>query len=203
MTGYWPFWAGGLALAGVMLVHWVAVRRTMSVSSRFTALVDRLRWGDPAPVDAMTAEELRDALLEATRAEAGAGAAAVAPSPALPAAPGATALRPAQGTATHVLFLSGLVAGGFLGALAGGTFGVTALVRGEGLPALTGGSSAGQAAVLLLGGALVGFGTRMAGGCTSGHGLCGVSRLQPGSLLATVAFFGVGVAVSLLLGALV
>jgi uncharacterized membrane protein YedE/YeeE len=51
-------------------------------------------------------------------------------------------------------------------------------------------------------GVLVGFGTRMASGCTSGHGLCGVSRLQPGSLLATAAFFGAGIVVSFLLGAL-
>jgi len=53
---------------------------------------------------------------------------------------------------------------------------------------------------LLLGGLCVGFGTRMAGGCTSGHGLCGVSRFQPGSLVATVAFFATGVAVSFALG---
>jgi uncharacterized membrane protein YedE/YeeE len=57
-------------------------------------------------------------------------------------------------------------------------------------------------AILALGGCLVGFGTRMAAGCTSGHGLCGVSRFQPGSLLATVMFFGAGVATALLLGQL-
>jgi hypothetical protein len=56
--------------------------------------------------------------------------------------------------------------------------------------------------MLLAGGALVGFGTRMAGGCTSGHGMCGVSRFQKGSLLATAAFFGTGVVTSLLLGKL-
>ena len=55
--------------------------------------------------------------------------------------------------------------------------------------------------VLLLVGAgvMVGFGTRMAGGCSSGHGLSGCSRLQPGSLLGTAAFFGAAVAVSFLL----
>ena len=56
--------------------------------------------------------------------------------------------------------------------------------------------------VLLLGGVLIGWGTRMSGGCTSGHGLCGVSRAQPGSLVATCAFFGTGIVVSLLLEAL-
>ena len=49
-------------------------------------------------------------------------------------------------------------------------------------------------ATLLGAGLLVGIGTRYAGGCTSGHGICGVSRLSPRSLLATVAFIAAGVA---------
>lgn len=57
----------------------------------------------------------------------------------------------------------------------------------------------GAVVVLLIGGALTGFGTRWAQGCTSGHGLCGVSRLERGSLVATATFFGVGIAVSYLL----
>jgi uncharacterized membrane protein YedE/YeeE len=52
---------------------------------------------------------------------------------------------------------------------------------------------------LFFGGALVGFGTRMSGGCTSGHGLSGCGRLQPASLAATAVFFGVAIGVSFLL----
>jgi uncharacterized membrane protein YedE/YeeE len=37
-------------------------------------------------------------------------------------------------------------------------------------------------------GLLVGFGTRLGGGCTSGHGVCGIARLSPRSLIATVIF---------------
>lgn len=48
--------------------------------------------------------------------------------------------------------------------------------------------------VLLLGGLLVGFGTRLGSGCTSGHGVCGVSRLSRRSLAATAVFIGTGVA---------
>lgn len=48
--------------------------------------------------------------------------------------------------------------------------------------------------VLLLAGFLVGFGTRMGSGCTSGHGVCGVSRFSQRSIVATVAFIGAGVA---------
>ena len=41
-------------------------------------------------------------------------------------------------------------------------------------------------------GLLVGLGTRYAAGCTSGHGVCGLSRLSPRSLVATLAFMGAG-----------
>lgn len=48
--------------------------------------------------------------------------------------------------------------------------------------------------VLLLAGALVGFGSRLGSGCTSGHGVCGLSRLSPRSLAATATFMTVGFA---------
>jgi uncharacterized membrane protein YedE/YeeE len=52
---------------------------------------------------------------------------------------------------------------------------------------------AGLGALLLAGG-LVGVGTRYGSGCTSGHAVCGLSRLSPRSLLATLAFMGAGFA---------
>ncbi len=45
---------------------------------------------------------------------------------------------------------------------------------------------------LVIGGLLVGYGTRLGSGCTSGHGVCGMSRLSPRSLLATAIFIGSG-----------
>lgn len=47
---------------------------------------------------------------------------------------------------------------------------------------------------LLLAGLLVGVGTRYGAGCTSGHGVCGISRLSPRSLVATLAFMASGFA---------
>lgn len=44
---------------------------------------------------------------------------------------------------------------------------------------------------LILGGLLVGYGTSMAGGCTSGHGVCGLARLSPRSLAAVFTFLAV------------
>jgi uncharacterized membrane protein YedE/YeeE len=44
-------------------------------------------------------------------------------------------------------------------------------------------------------GALVGFGTRLSNGCTSGHGICGIARLSPRSLVATGVFMAAAIAV--------
>jgi uncharacterized membrane protein YedE/YeeE len=46
--------------------------------------------------------------------------------------------------------------------------------------------------LLVTAGLLVGFGTRVANGCTSGHGVCGVARLSPRSLIATAVFMTLG-----------
>ncbi len=46
--------------------------------------------------------------------------------------------------------------------------------------------------VLIVAGLLVGLGTRYGSGCTSGHGVCGLSRLSPRSLVATLTFMGAG-----------
>ncbi|WP_322400475.1 YeeE/YedE family protein [Massilia luteola] len=47
-------------------------------------------------------------------------------------------------------------------------------------------------ALLAAGGLLVGIGTRFGSGCTSGHGVCGIARLSPRSLLATASFMAAG-----------
>ncbi|MEO6566628.1 MAG: YeeE/YedE family protein [Casimicrobiaceae bacterium] len=47
-------------------------------------------------------------------------------------------------------------------------------------------------ATLVMAGLLVGVGTRYGAGCTSGHGVCGLSRLSPRSLVATITFMGAG-----------
>jgi uncharacterized membrane protein YedE/YeeE len=56
---------------------------------------------------------------------------------------------------------------------------------------------------LVAAGLLVGVGTRYGAGCTSGHGVCGLSRLSPRSLVATLAFMGAGFATVYLLRHLV
>lgn len=56
-------------------------------------------------------------------------------------------------------------------------------------------------AILLVAGVLIGYGARLAGGCTSGNGLSGVSGLSPASLAATATFFSVAIVVSFVIKA--
>jgi uncharacterized membrane protein YedE/YeeE len=80
----------------------------------------------------------------------------------------------------RLAFLIGLPIGGLAGYwLAPRVFGAPSL----GLPAIDGGL-----AVALVGGILVGVGTRLSGGCTSGHGICGLARLSARSAVAVGTF---------------
>ena len=80
----------------------------------------------------------------------------------------------------RALFLLGLLAGTILTALLGG-FDADAL------------AFPGNPLTTVLGGLLVGAGTALGSGCTSGHGICGMSRLSPRSIASTVVFMLVAV----------
>jgi uncharacterized membrane protein YedE/YeeE len=52
----------------------------------------------------------------------------------------------------------------------------------------------GNWTVIVVAGLLVGFGSRLGGGCTSGHGICGIGRLSPRSITATIVFMVTAIA---------
>lgn len=227
MIHHWPWWLGGLALAGVALTHWFVLGRQMAVSGRFTAIVNRWRFGAPDPgaraLENASRADLLAAIQAATHAEFGAEEEAASPedsrtpasitrtrksdgeargalSPIEPGTePSAVPVRRVRTLAEHAVFLGSLALGGLCSALLAGSLEFSLAPGGEIFAALFAKTPWGGALVLLIGGMLVGAGTRMAAGCTSGHGLCGVSRLQPGSLLATLAFFGAAVATAFVL----
>ncbi|HEX4925555.1 MAG TPA: YeeE/YedE family protein [Bdellovibrionales bacterium] len=88
-------------------------------------------------------------------------------------------LTPAKGdTLWRALFAAGLVLGGLV---------LQALK-----PEVFANTLNSPAASVAVAGLLVGFGTVMGSGCTSGHGVCGMSRLSPRSIVATVIFIGAG-----------
>jgi len=87
----------------------------------------------------------------------------------------------------RLAFMGGILAVGLVGGLVA--------------PALVG-ASVRSLPLVIVAGLLVGFGTRMGSGCTSGHGVCGLSRLSSRSLVAVTTFMTTGVVTASLAGAL-
>jgi hypothetical protein len=87
--------------------------------------------------------------------------------------------------------LGGLLLGGIVSAVLGGGWEPTwDLGR---FDAEIGWGAGGKVAWMFAGGLLIGFGTRLAGGCTSGHGIFGLSNLELPSLVSTMSFMAAGV----------
>jgi uncharacterized membrane protein YedE/YeeE len=94
-------------------------------------------------------------------------------------------------------FVAGLLLGGVLSAVLGGGWSPTwALGM---LDTHLGLTPVGKLAWMFVGGLFIGFGTRMAGGCTSGHGIFGLSNFELPSLVSTMSFMAGGVATTQLL----
>lgn len=88
-------------------------------------------------------------------------------------------------------FTVGLVLGGFLSAVFGGGW---APMWDLGMfDRMLGLGPAGKLAWMFVGGLLIGFGTRLAGGCTSGHGIFGLSNFELSGLVTTISFMTGGI----------
>ena len=85
----------------------------------------------------------------------------------------------------NILFLSGLIIGPIIYSLSGKE---------------TESTLTNSFTLLIAGGFLVGFGTKIGNGCTSGHGVCGISRFSIRSIVATIAFITTGVITVLIFG---
>lgn len=91
---------------------------------------------------------------------------------------GAALAGPGSDRGWRIAFVAGLFAAG----LAAATAGITDSLERTGYPL----------GLLIAAGLLVGFGSRLGSGCTSGHGVCGIARLSIRSIVATVIFTAVG-----------
>ncbi|MFD8547089.1 YeeE/YedE family protein [Streptomyces sp. NPDC059649] len=220
MSTYWPWWVGAIGLALITINHTLITDRSLGVSAAWDRV---LHWRRERQLERMDEEfaddqALAEALAAATAEHFGTGAGAGAPTtastvPQVPyensqpfeadaesAAsehPAATSLRPAP-LVTQAALLVSIFLGGFIAAVASGRFHLR-YDMGAGFRHLVTADSTTMIAMLFVGGVLVGFGTRLAGGCSSGHGLSGCGRLRPVSIVATAVFFGTAVAVSFLL----
>ncbi|MFD7991998.1 YeeE/YedE family protein [Streptomyces mexicanus] len=201
----------GVSSAWDRVLHWRRERRLERLDEEFTdeqALVDALT--------AATAEHFGSGTVTPTAPPAGPPTATPTARPAAPQAaygepqpsaadadPGASespvapSLRPAP-LVTQAALLVSIFLGGWIAAVTSGRFHLRSDM-GPGFRNLVTADPIAMTVLLFVGGVLVGFGTRLAGGCNSGHGLNGCGRLRPVSLVATAVFFGTAVAVSFLL----
>ena len=96
-----------------------------------------------------------------------------------------------SGREWRIPLLVGLVLGGFLSAVLGGGWEPTWALGV--FDQAVGAGPAGKVAWMFVGGLFIGFGTRLAGGCTSGHGIFGLANFELPSLLSTICFMGAGI----------
>lgn len=96
-----------------------------------------------------------------------------------------------DGRSFRTQFLLGLLLGGFLSGWLGGGFSPT---WDMGIfDQYVGWGPLGKVAWMFVGGCFIGFGTRMAGGCTSGHGIFGISHFESAGLVSTLAYMAAGI----------
>jgi len=204
MIEYWPWWIGALGLAGVCLAYLLLVGRLLGVSGSWAKVVG---WREnrllrQANEDfAANQDEMSDALMAETLAQFGDEALQEFQTEALP-VKGASSvdidnLESSTPWTAHLTFLLCMFVGAFVTAYLLGQF----ELRFELSPMHSRifGDTWEVWLALLFGGMMVGFGTQMAGGCSSGHGLSGCARLIPASLLATLVFMVSAVFLSMLM----
>jgi hypothetical protein len=213
MSSYWPWWAGAIGLALLTVTYTLTTDRSFGVSSAWDRV---LHWRAERRIERQEAEftderALIDALAAATAEHFG-------NSPEAPTPPAAYADAPARGrdveppadenasitsrrsipVVAQAALLISIFVGGWVAAITAGRFELR-WDMGDAFRQIVTADQATMFGVLFLGGVLVGFGTRLAGGCSSGHGLSGCGRLHPVSIVATAVFFGTAVLVSFLL----
>lgn len=214
MNDYWPWWAGAVGLALTTINYVVTTDRSFGVSGSWDRV---LHWRAERRVERLNAQVTDDqvlveALAAASAAQFGADLAAPPPPrvrhgdpqprgresrPPTEARSSIANLLPTPLVSQAALLLS-IFVGGWVAAVTSGRFQLR-LDMGDGFRQIVTGDPLTMTAALFVGGVLVGFGTRLAGGCSSGHGLNGCGRLQPASIVATAVFFGTAVLVSFLL----
>jgi uncharacterized protein len=194
MSAYWSWAVGGVALAGVAVAHRMAMGRTFGVSGAMDRVV---HFRSERAIDRMNdidVNEFELALRAATEAEFGQANDSVE-SATQSAAVSVDVVTPST-VVSQAFFVGAIFFGGLIAAITSGRFKVQTNLGPEFADTIASGWMMWP--TLVFAGVLVGFGTRLAGGCTSGHGLSGCGRLQPASMVATASFLGSAIAVSLL-----
>jgi uncharacterized membrane protein YedE/YeeE len=204
MIEYWPWWMGALGLFGVCLAYFLLVGRLLGVSGSWAKVVG---WRENRMLQqasqefASNQEDMSSALMAETLAQFGEDALQEFQSQPAPTEPPTKVeiknLESSTPWTAHLTFLLCMFVGAFATAVLSGQFELRYDL--SAVHSRIFGDTWEVWLALLFGGMMVGFGTQMAGGCTSGHGLSGCARLIPASLLATLVFMVSAVFLSMLM----
>jgi len=206
---YWAWWIGALALGLFSVAFSLLTGKPLGVSGSWLSIARRK---DDAILKASAEaldgdqEQVKDDLMAMTMAEFGEDALADNPQ-----------RRDGESNAevtnevklkqdytpwtVHVFFLVTMFLGSYIASITTGEYSLS--IELSALHAKIFENTGEAWLALLFGGMMVGFGTQMAGGCTSGHGLSGCAQLIPASMLSTVVFFGSATALTLLMNMMI
>jgi uncharacterized protein len=185
---FWSWWQGGIAIGLVATLYPLLTGRLLGVSSVYAT------WFKPQQPAEPELSELEAALLAETEAEFGPQAGSVE-------APSRLGRLRLEAERARPVFLLGMMLGPALLLGASGSFELSTTL-GTRFDLRYGDFGLLPLAVLVVSGVLIGFGTRVAGGCTSGHGISGVARGERGSVLSTLVFWSTALAVAWLFASL-
>lgn len=201
MNGYLTWWIGGIALGVFTIVFRMLTSRTLGVSGSWKKMIfwrEESRQEKAANAIVANKDDAASALMAETLAEFGEDV--------LPAGQTSRSVETKQTSSVennnvpwtaHVVFLLSMTLGGFLWAVLTGHFSIQFQLSPIHTQWTGGGLTTGF--LLLMGGFMVGLGTQMAGGCSSGHGLSGCSNLSPTSFAATASYLLTAMVVSVII----
>lgn len=204
---YWEWWIGALALGFFAVIFSLLTGKPLGVSGSWLSIARRkddailkasakTLEADPDQVKddlmAMTMAEFGEDILDNPQRRDGEVNAEATDTPKLK--------QDYTPWTVHVLFLAMMFVGSYLATLYTGDFSLSTELSALHTKIF---ENTGEAwLALLFGGMMVGFGTQMAGGCTSGHGLSGCAQLVPASLLSTLVFFGSATILTILMNSM-
>lgn len=206
---YWSWWIGALALGLFAVIFSFMTGKPLGVSGSWLSIArrrDDAKLRESAEAFAGNQQEINDDLMAMTMAEFGDDVVAENPQRRSGEAnatfdPAATPKRQDYTPWTvHAVFLVTMFLGSYLASIYTGGF--TLDMHLSPIHAKIFQNPGESWLSLLFGGMMVGFGTQMAGGCTSGHGLSGCAQLIPASMFSTFVFFGSGTLLTLLMNSL-
>ncbi len=211
---YWSWWIGGLALGLFAVIFSLLTGKPLGVSGSWLSIAKRKDDAvlkASAEIMAGDEEQVKDDLMAMTMAEFGEDAFTEGEN--LESTPqrreGEANAEDSNSSGikqdytpwtVHVVFLVTMFLGSYIASITTGDFSFTAELSAIHSKIF---ENTGEAWIaLFFGGIMVGFGTQMAGGCTSGHGLSGTAQLIPASLLSTFVFFGSATVLTIIMNSL-